>query len=208
MLNKSLIIALGLVVLSGCTTPEPGSAEWFLMQEQEKAETQRDALESTLNEVPDWYVAPPTDEVSMYAAGTAVSSDLQFSIDKATLAAKRDLATSINSQMSSKMKQFIAESGIETQSDLYTESERVTTDLMADVNLSGYEVVERKMIESGGQYRAYVLARYPYGNANRLLFDEVSQNKKLIYRMRASEAFEELEHDIRAAREAAETGKY
>ncbi len=149
-----------------------------------------------MDEKPYWYENPPNDEFSIYAASTATSTDLQFAEDKAVLGAKRSLADRINSKLSSKMKEFLSESRAGENTQVMAESERVTSNLITEVNLSDYAITEKKFVPAGQQYRAYVLLQYPLGNANRILVDQVNKSSLLQGKVRASKAFQELEKDI------------
>ena len=200
MTHKSALAILGVLALGACASPEPGTPAWTAQQAQQKEAAKADAAKTAVAEIPSWYGSPPDDANSIYAPGTATSTDLQFAIDKAVLAGKRSLADRINSKLSSKMKEFISESGAGEDTQLTSESERVTSNLITEVNLTGYAVTERKMIPSGSQYRAYVLLQYPLGNANRLLVDSVKKSSALESKLRSSKAFQELEEDIRKAR--------
>jgi len=200
MIRQALCAALGTLALAACTSPEPASPAWTAQQAQKKEEVRVAAVKDSVAEIPSWYGNPPGDEHSVYAPGTATSTDLQFAIDKAVLAAKRSLADRLNSRLSSKMKEFVSESGASENAQMVTESERVTSNLISEVNLTGYAVTERRLIPSGNQYRAYVLLQYPLGSANRLLVEQVKKNDALEGKLRASKAFQELERDIEAAR--------
>jgi hypothetical protein len=200
-MNRSAICAvLGALTLGACATPEPGTPAWTAQQEQQKQDTRTATVKASVDDLPSWYRNPPTDEFSIYAPGTATSSDLQFAEDKAILGAKRALADRINSRLSSKMKEFLSESGAGENTQVMAESERVTSNLITEVNLSGYNITEKKLVPAGTQYRAYVLVQYPLGNANRILVDQVNKNSLLQGKLRASKAFQELEKDIRDAR--------
>ncbi|CAA6603782.1 conserved exported hypothetical protein [Rhodospirillaceae bacterium LM-1] len=196
----SFVLVGATLALAACATPPPGSPGWTAQQEQKKQEDRVVTVKDSVNEVPSWYLSPPTDEFSIYAPGTATSADLQLAIDKAVLGAKRSLADRINSKLSSKMKEFLSESGAGENTQVLSEAERVTSNLITEVNLAGYNITEKKLISAGQQYRAYVLAQYPLGNANRILVDQVKKNDILQGRLRASKAFQELEQEIKNAR--------
>ena len=202
-MNRSALCAvLGTLTLAACASPQPGTPAWTAQQEQNKQEARADAVKSAVDDLPSWYLSQPTDEFSIYAAGTGTSSDLQFAEDKAVLGAKRALADRINSKLSSKMKEFLSESGAGENTQVQAESERVTNNLITEVNLSGYTITQKKIIPAGQQYRAYVLLQYPLGSANRILVDQVNKNSVLQGKVRASKAFQDLEKDIQDARKA------
>lgn len=203
-LNKA-IITFGLVAIStgfvsGCASPTPGSPAAVYEQEQTKEEARVEATEETVDELPDWFLNLPKDEHSVFAAGTATSPDLQLAMDKGTLNAKRTLADRINGLLSSKMKEFVAETGQGEDTSVVTEVERVTTNLITEVNVAGYTQEDAKIIPQGNKYRAYVLLRYPVGKANRILVDQVKKNRVLEGKLRASKAFQDLEEEIKRAR--------
>ena len=149
-----------------------------------------------VDDIPSWYGAHADDEFALFAPGTATSTDLQFALDKAVLAAKRALADRVNSKLSAKIKEFTAEAKTGEIPQVTTESERTTINLISDVTLNGYAVKEQKFVANGGLYRAYVLLQYPLGNANRLLVEQVGKDAALRGRLRASKAFQELEAEI------------
>ncbi len=64
--------------------------------------------------------------------------------------------------------------------------------------LNGSRVVESKVLAESGIYRAYVLMSLPIGEANRQLMQEIRENKNLYTRFRATQAFEELDKELKA----------
>jgi hypothetical protein len=192
-MNRHTLVALAgaVALLGGCAPrPEPGTPAWVAWQKEEAAKT-------AVDDLPSWYIDPPTDKAAIFAAGTATSGDLQLAIDKAVLGAKRSLADRVNSRISGKMKEYLAESGA---GDVQHDVEIAITNLITEVNLAGYNVTEKKLVTTGSQYRAYVLLRYPLDVANRTMVTEVKKNDVLEGKLRASKAFQELERDIQAAR--------
>lgn len=202
-MSRPILCAIaGTITLAACASPQPGTPAGTAQQAQQKQEARVDAVKASVSDLPSWFTSPPTDEFSIYAPGTAASADLQFAEDKAVLGAKRALADRINSKLSSKMKEFLSESGAGEDTQVQAESERVTSNLITEVNLSGYNITEKKFVPAGTQYRAYVLLQYPLGQANRILVDQIHKDNILQGKLRASKAFQELEKDIRDARDA------
>ncbi len=183
-----LPIILVAVALSACSTPEPGSPE-----------ARMETTANTVDEMPEWYLKLPKDTSNLYASGSSTSPDIQLAMDKAVLMAKRSLADRINSQLSSKMKDFITETGQGSDTGILSEIERVTTNLITNVNVSGYSQNDAKVVQQGSNYRAFVLLQHPNGNANRVLVEEVKKSPELNSKLRASKAFKELEEDIKNA---------
>ncbi len=193
---------LAMLTLTACSGPEPGSPQWTLEQQRQKQEARSEAVAQSLDQAPDWYLTPPKDEeAAIYAAGTAVSSDLQFAVDRAVLGAKRALADRVNSRISAKMKEFLAESGASEDPQTLADSQSAMVNLITEVNLSGYGVKDQKVLAQGGGYRAYALVQYPLGDANRMLLDQIRKNARLESKVEASKAYLDLEKDVREARE-------
>lgn len=200
MKRSAICAVVGVLALGACASPQPGTPAFTAQQEQKKQEARVETVKSGVDELPSWYANPPVDEFSIFAPGNGTSSDLQFAEDKAVLGAKRALADRIKSVLSAKMKQIVSESGADENSQLIRNGEQTTTNLITEVNLSGYNITQKKFVPAGTQYRAYVLLQYPLGNANRILVDQINKNSLLESKLRASKAFQELERDIQAAR--------
>ncbi|MFN3077481.1 MAG: hypothetical protein ABT940_11475 [Alphaproteobacteria bacterium] len=188
--------------LCACSTPEPGSPEAAMLLAAKEREARASLVKDSLDDVPSWYLEVPKDNVSLYAPGTAVSPDMQMALDKAILTAKRTLADSVSSAVSSKMKQFAAETGSSDDPELLTETNIATINLIAEANVAGYSREQTKISPSGTNFRAYVLLRYPLGEANRMLVAQIKRNRILEAKLGASKAFQDLEKDIAAARQA------
>ena len=62
-----------------------------------------------------------------------------------------------------------------------------------EVDLTGVEVKEKKMIQEGNRYRAYVLVALPTGDANILRKAKEQRKVEELTARRAPEAFKELD---------------
>jgi hypothetical protein len=188
--------------LAGCgsSAPPPPDAQQFaaqaaLKQQEMQAQAAKDVVEQT----PPWYAAPPTDTANMYAVGTAVSSDMQFALDKASLNAKRALADQVRGKLSADMKDYLEESGGAIQPASAVRGERVVHDVVTDVDLNGYEVAQRKVIAAGTGFRAFILIRYPISAAAHQVVAAVHQDDTDGMKLRATKAFTDLEREINDA---------
>lgn len=199
-INSRLVIGAVVVALlniGGCSTiPKPVTPEFTQYQKEQREEERVEVME----EAPDWFMEPPKDGEYLYVAATALSSDLQLSIDKAVMDGKSNLADRLNSLMSGKIQRYIEESGEVENRDFVQQIERVSRSLFTDVNTSGYRVTEKKLVKVHGGYRAFVLIEYPLGEANQVMVAGVKKNQQVHARLRASKAFAELEEEIAAAR--------
>lgn len=202
MTLRACLVLVPALALAACSTPEPGSPAAAALAQQKQQEARAEQVKDTVSDAPSWYLAPPKDDVSLSAAGTAVSADLQMAVDKATLTAKRQVADRLKSQLSAKMKDFTREAGAGEDARVTSEVERVTSNVVTEADMAGYQVAKTEVKPQGTQYRAYVLVQYPLGAANRVLVDQTRKSEVLETRLRASKAFQELEQDILAARQA------
>jgi hypothetical protein len=149
------------------------------------------------NEVnyPDWYTkGPDKDKEGIYAVGSEYSKNFQFSVDKAMLSAKRELAANFSSYVSMMMKDFASESG--GGDVVNADIERTTKLIVARINLVGVQRVNFKVVHEGGGYRTFVRLRYSTDESNKLLMAEIRKNARLAAQLRSSEAFKELEKEV------------
>lgn len=201
---NALFFAIALLAaaagLSGCGIPDVGSpaAQIEMAQQQRAAEAK--AVERVVDQVPDWYLKPPSDDLALLAPGTAMSVDLQFAVDKAVLVAKRMVADRVSGKLSSDLKDYLSETGALRNPVVVARSERVIKDVIVEIDLAGYDVMKQTVQAEGGLYRAFALVRYPIGDANRSLVDRIRRDSELDAKLQASKAFKDLEADVDAAR--------
>ena len=152
-------------------------------------------VKKTVVIVPKWMLKVPESDTAFYSTGTAISRDMQLSIDKSTLNAKRTLADRIDGEMSGQIKTFILEAG-EGGGILSSDVEQVTKNVIAKINVAGYNVAEVEIRPQGSFYRTFVLIEYPIGSANDILVEQIRRNNLLYAKIRASKSFEELEESV------------
>ena len=113
-------------------------------------------------------------------------------MDKGILNAKRMLADSIDGRINSMLKDYLAENGREMNPNTITDVERTTTNILKDINVSGYSIDNVEIQESGITYRTYVLLRYPLGEANRIQTKILREKALRNSRQRSKESHQEL----------------
>lgn len=189
-MDKRLIatfVAAGLI--TGCAGPKTVTQKVY--------EDKVKIVKEQIDETPKWMVELPEADDAYYSAGTAQSSDLQMSIDMATINAKRTLADRIAGELSSQMKAYVAESGELGHTDVISlDVEKVTKNVIANVNVAGYIPDEVKIVPVGTSYRTYVLLAYPIGEANRIMVDQIRKNTVLAAKIRAAKSFKDLENEV------------
>ena len=194
MMNTKLmasvsILALGLV---GCGATEPTPFPETAMSKYKAAK-----VEAALSVVPDWYKKMPEKEGSIFTIGTATAPDLQLAVDIATLNAKVVLADRINGRLKAMTKSWIAKLGqSDVDATVMTEIEKVAKNVIANVDVAGYNLVEVSLAPSGTQYRAFVLLEYSDKEAQKILMNRLRKDRMIYSRVRSTKAWKELELEV------------
>jgi len=150
------------------------------------------------NEVdyPKWYAdAPKKDDSAIYGVGTEYSNDFQFSVDKAMLSAKRELASNYSSYTSAMMKDFAVESGVLGRGVANADIERTTRLIVAKVNLVGVQRQNFMVVKEGSGFRTFVRLRFSADESNKIMLAEIQRNAALYAQLRASKSFRELDKE-------------
>ena len=183
---KSEIIMLG-------ETPmlefEVGTEDKYLAalkkQFEEAKKIKKEEEQKIKEAIPEWYVDMPIGtELLMYARGTAISNDLQFSEDKAINSALLSVARKLQNNLTSKNKQMVKEAGLNEDLTLKTNIERASTLVIKNVVVSGYKVVKTKMApRANGGYRTYVLVEYPVSLVYKNYLEEVNKGTNIVTKL-------------------------
>jgi hypothetical protein len=150
------------------------------------------------NEVdyPKWYAeSPKKDDSAIFGVGTEYSNDFQFSVDKAMLSAKRELASNYSSYTSAMMKDFAVESGVLGKGVANADIERTTRLIVSKVNLVGVQRQNFMVVREGSGFRSFVRLRFSADESNKIMLAEVQRNAALYAQLRASKSFRELDKE-------------
>ena len=138
---------------------------------------------NVVDSVPSWYMADISeskacdkaifgkdkDKVCIYGVGTAVSPDLNLSIEKAKMIAKAELADIIKGEMNKQSKQFITELGKSQTKTVVSEVESTLVNVIKDTPVRGYEVFAQDVtLTKNNYYRAWIGLRLPMGEFNKM----------------------------------------
>ena len=190
MKKLALIPLVGLIAACEKTPPET-------VMSQQMYEYKVAQVEKQIYKMPKWYTAIPKEDDAVYAVGTAVTPDLQLSVDFAVLSAKTTLADRVDSRIRSQMKLFKTKLGTnDFDATVQNNFEQVTRNLIADADVAGYTVKENVVVQNGTQYRAYVLLEYKNEVANRVIKTRIAKNEFLLEKLRATRAFKELDENV------------
>ena len=178
VITKTFVIFSFIFFTACAQNPKIGSPEAALEEEIKKEEQRIENVDVSAEEIPDWFLESPDGcVIHCYAVATAVSQDLQMSIEKAVLRAKGLLADSINSYISGKAKSFADETGQGENTDYYEQIDTTLSNVFTDVHLPGYSVEKKKIITQGSRYRSYVRLMLPIGNANKVMIEKYKKIK-------------------------------
>lgn len=165
-------------------------AEIKAIKEQEEKDIQQS--------IPNWFIKLPNgSEKLIYVRGTAVVDTLQGAIDSSTNAALRELAKKLETRLNSKLNETVRQAGIGEDITTKTEITRVSTIVVKEVTISGYEIAENKLVQlDNGKYRSFVLLKYPVAQVYKAFINRMEQSpemKKSLTAIKNTEAFKELE---------------
>tara|TARA_Y100001963_G_scaffold147261_1_gene223354 strand:+ start:5216 stop:5875 length:660 start_codon:yes stop_codon:yes gene_type:complete len=183
------ILALG---LAGCASQEPKP-----LTETPEVTYKTNKVAAATSIVPSWYKEMPDKKGSIFTVGAAVAPDLQFAVDIATMNAKVVLADRINGKLKSLTKSWMAKIGsTDVDANVMTEIEKVSKNVIANVDVAGYNPIKVDVFPSGTQYRAFVLLEYSDKEAAKILFNRMRKDRMVYSRLRSNEAWKELEKEV------------
>ena len=173
-----------------------------LRKQIEELKIQKEAEEKEIREsIPVWFVKlPQSSDETIYVRGTDISDDLQLSIDLATNAALRALGKKLETRLNSKAKETVKQAGIGSNKASKSEFNRISSVVVKEVTVSGYEVYETKMVPlENGDYRTFILLEYPVGQALKAYKEEIDNSPELKGRLtliKNTDAYKELEKAV------------
>jgi hypothetical protein len=146
---------------------------------------------NVVDKVPSWYMADindskacdtsmwtkeDNDKMCIYGVATAVSPDLQLSIEKAKMMAKAELADIIKGEMNKESKQFITELGKTETKTIVSEVESALVNKIENTPVRGYEIFAQDVtLTKNGYYRTWIGMRLPLGKFNKMYNYTVEQ---------------------------------
>ena len=186
----SLVIMCAVfVLLGGCANKQPIEVSSVTYEIQK--------VETAVSQIPKWYLEIPKDKENVYSTGTATAPDLQLAVDIATMNAKTTLADRINGRLDAMIKTFIAKVGQDDlDSEVLTEVEKVSKNLIAEVDVAGYVPTTVKVYPSGTQFRAFVLLTYSEKEARKVIVNRLRKNRLAYSKLKATDAWKELEDEV------------
>ena len=165
-MNKIIVLIMMCIFVSACGVNPP--RDYMLQSKQ---------VEKTVKMVPEWYTDLPVDDDMIFSSGAATAPDLQLAVDIATLNAKAKLADRIDGRLDSMTKSLVSKVGENVDSSVITELERVSKNVIAEVDVAGYSRRELDVIASGNQFMAFVLLEYSDREATKVYTNRLRKSK-------------------------------
>jgi len=190
--NKvTTISAIALAVgLNACANKDEIALQPEVVYKTEKVATQ-------IDNIPEWYMTMPESDDTIFSSGTATAPDMQLAVDIAIMNAKTTLADRINGKLDSMTKSFVAKIGSDDlDTSVLEEIEKTSKNVIASVDVAGYNVGEMDITQDGVQYRAYVLLAYNNEEATKVLMNRLRKDRMIYSRLRSTEAWKELEKEV------------
>jgi hypothetical protein len=148
--------------------------------------------------IPKWYKKLPKKDNAIYSVGSSSSPDLQLSVDMATLNAKYTLADRINGKLDGMMKTFMTRLGTDEDVSATTmsEVEKVVKNVIASVDVAGYNPKEIEVFPSGTQFRAFVLLEYSDAEARKIIMNRMMKDRLVYSKIKSTNAFKDLQNEV------------
>ena len=182
---KKIFIALPIVAaLTAC-----GTTDVYQKRADNERQYKERQVERAIDQAPKWMTVVPVSNSAVYASGTSASGDFSMAFIKAKADAYGKICMSAGGTASQRTKIYKADSA-----DASTElSEMVLRTSCKEVDLTGVEVTEKKIVSQGNQFRAYVLVALPTGDANILKRAKEAHAERELALVRAQDEFKKLD---------------
>ncbi|HID55790.1 TPA: hypothetical protein EYP37_04620, partial [Candidatus Poribacteria bacterium] len=146
---------------------------------------------------PEWFVGgSPNDPNYLFSRTTATSKDLQLALNKAKEEARLDIARQIQVKIEGMTKRFFEETGLGEDSEVLSFFQDVSKSVVSEV-LRGCSVWRQSYTKEGMLYRGYVMMAMPVGAMYESYYNKLKANERMYTRFRATQAFKELEEEVR-----------
>ena len=164
-------------------------------------------VKAAVKQVPSWFEKLPNKDNIIYSVGSSSSPDLQLSVDLATLNAKYTLADRINGKLDGMMKSFMSRLGQDNDvtASTITEVDKVVKNVIASVDVAGYNPTKVKVYPNGTQYRAFVLLEYSDKEARKIIMNRLMKDRMVYSKIKSTNAFKELEKEVTKSKKEDDT---
>jgi hypothetical protein len=182
--NKLLVASAVMVAMAGCAS----QGDRYERQVQAEYKWRSQMAVQAVEQAPKWMYEVPTSTAAVYASGTAVSTDLGMSTDKAKTLAFGKICMSAGGRVNQQSSLYRADT--ETAGSEF--SELAVKSFCPQVDITGAEVVQTKIVPEGGRFRSYVLVALPVGEANKLAQARDNANLQRRVEQRANQVLDSM----------------
>ena len=149
-------LVVSLAVLGGCSSTQINENDPGIMKQEVALPDDPGAL--TGINLPKWFIDTPKDNTNkIYGVGSGLSSDLQFSLDKALHQAKVVVGDKLSNSVSSEIKSYTADNSSIGNATTVEETQRVSKSGFKDVDVSEYEIENRAVYREDNKFRSYIM---------------------------------------------------
>ena len=164
---------------------------------KQKAIEEEEQAKSIMDNIPEWFLnLPDGGNIIAYAAGTNENLKLQTAYDRALGEARETLASSLNLTITQQLNKIVDEISAGNDITLTEQLTEVTNYTTNTVKVSGWKEVEKDIQKNGDNYLVYVLIQFNLRDANKILLDQIKTNEDSFQKLKASQAFQELEEEV------------
>ena len=164
---------------------------------KQEAIEEEEQAKSIMDNIPEWFLnLPDGGNIIAYAAGTNENLKLQTAYDRALGEARETLASSLNLTITQQLNKIVDEISAGNDITLTEQLTEVTNYTTNTVKVSGWKEVEKDIQKNGDNYLVYVLIQFNLRDANKILLDQIKTNEDSFQKLKASQAFQELEEEV------------
>lgn len=185
-MKKLLLLAPVVAIITACGSAPKETYDRRVYEDRQRQEKMADRA---IDQAPKWMTELPKSNSAVYQNGSAISSDMSMSTNKAKTIAFGKICMSAGGRVDQQSKVYRTDSA-EAGAEL---SEMAIKSFCPGVDITGVEVVETKLMAEGGRFRSYVLVALPTGSANSLARERDARSQRRLAETRSREAFKELE---------------
>jgi hypothetical protein len=156
-MKKALVLLPIVAMMAACS-----STDVYQKRAEDARERQEKYVERSIDKAPKWMSELPKSTSAVYANGTGVSGDWNAAISYAKNNAYRSICMAAGGEVDSRTKTYTQDTSTVTS----TTNETATISKCRNVDITGVEVQDRKIVQEGGRYRVYMLVALPIGEAN------------------------------------------
>ena len=121
---------------------------------------------------------------------------MQWAYDRALDEAKETLASSIDASITQQLNKIVDEISAGNDITLTEELTEITNITTNTVKLNHLKEVKKDVQRNGDKYIVYVLIQFSMRNANKVLLDNIKTKENSYQKLKASQAFLELEEEV------------